>query len=496
MAASARPLQGAKAYLSSTDNPTADCIKPMTKEFVEIMHDTGDMFAGNMDHFNKFVEVCSMGATSTLYIQVVWAWEEDRQFIANHEATSLIPGTNFVKYPDHVSVIIESSFQHWIAAGKGPHEDVRVDLNGYKFRMAHTGSKYTLCFQSMIQVNEQSDHKRQIRREVHQFQPPSKTESRVPKSRGWFGRQPPPDDVDVLPKKPWSSLVEHSPHDIGFLPTYQGQVIEITHHDINRKLLYGNVVFDPRLDEDATTRSYRLTSGAFPSALSRKAEYQLLADALTSVCLHVDTYLSTPLMWEAGKEGCIEVARDSPEWHHIEDYFKASLDTGVEITHLRIERVQIKSLWQAYAVKRREVEDRFAHYPEELVNNKGCPEEKWLFHGTTTTAVDQILDHGFNRSFAGHNGATYGKGSYFARDASYSCRYAVPDSSGIQHVFMCRMVVGDWCSGSQDQLTPNSKPGGGLYDSTVDDIADPEIFVSYHDAQVYPEYLLSLRLQG
>jgi Poly(ADP-ribose) polymerase catalytic domain len=210
---------------------------------------------------------------------------------------------------------------------------------------------------------------------------------------------------------------------------------------------------------------------------------------------HLLSYLvDTPLMWEACTEGCIEVTRYSAEWHHIADYFKASLATTLGIMDLNIERVQSKSLWQSYAVKRQEVEHRFAHYPEELVNNKGRPEERWLFHGTTMTAVPQIVKHGFNRSFAGHNGATYGKGSYFARDASYSCRYAVPDSSGIQHVFMCRMVVGDWCSGSQDQLTPNSKPGGGMYDSTVDNIANPKVFVAYHDAQVYPEYLVSFQL--
>ena len=45
-------------------------------------------------------------------------------------------------------------------------------------------------------------------------------------------------------------------------------------------------------------------------------------------------------------------------------------------------------------------------------------------------------------------------------------------------------------------LVPDSKTGDGLnlYDSTVDDINDPSIFVCYHDAQAYPDCELQIYL--
>ena len=41
-----------------------------------------------------------------------------------------------------------------------------------------------------------------------------------------------------------------------------------------------------------------------------------------------------------------------------------------------------------------------------------------LFHGCGPDVVDKILQQGFNRSFCGKNATFYGKGVYFARDAS------------------------------------------------------------------------------
>ena len=39
---------------------------------------------------------------------------------------------------------------------------------------------------------------------------------------------------------------------------------------------------------------------------------------------------------------------------------------------------------------------------------------------------------------------------------------------------------------------PDSKTGDGLnlFDTTVNDIRDPLMFVCYHDAQAYPDYLV------
>ena len=102
------------------------------------------------------------------------------------------------------------------------------------------------------------------------------------------------------------------------------------------------------------------------------------------------------------------------------------------------------------------------------------------------------MQQGFNRSFCGKNATFYGKGVYFARDASYSTYplYSPPDAQGWQTIFAVRCVVGEWSQGVRDGLTPGVRDDSKnlLYDTTVDDMKRPSIFVTYHDAQAYPEY--------
>ena len=115
-----------------------------------------------------------------------------------------------------------------------------------------------------------------------------------------------------------------------------------------------------------------------------------------------------------------------------------------------------------------------------------------LFHGCSPDVVPKIVEQGFNRSFCGRNATVYGKGVYFARDAAYSAepRYSEPDEHGHQHIFACRVVVGEYCLGKQNARTPDERSRHTLYDSTVDDLTSPSIFVTYNDAQAYPEFLI------
>ena len=107
------------------------------------------------------------------------------------------------------------------------------------------------------------------------------------------------------------------------------------------------------------------------------------------------------------------------------------------------------------------------------------------------------------RSFCGKNATFYGKGVYFARDASYSANstYSVPDSKGHQYIMACRVVVGEYCPGVKDALTPivRDPKSHQLFDSTVgllrdDTMTNPSIYVTYHDAQAYPEVRTDLSL--
>ena len=118
----------------------------------------------------------------------------------------------------------------------------------------------------------------------------------------------------------------------------------------------------------------------------------------------------------------------------------------------------------------------------------GDAEYKYLFHGTTAETAQKIIANGFNRSYCGRNGTVFGKGVYFARDISYSLQptYSPAAADGKKVVIVARVLVGNMMVGNGAIVEP--APG---YDSTVNCLNDPTIFVVYKDYQALPEYLLT-----
>jgi len=90
----------------------------------------------------------------------------------------------------------------------------------------------------------------------------------------------------------------------------------------------------------------------------------------------------------------------------------------------------------------------------------------------------------------------YGRGVYFATQFSLSAcnTYAVPDMSGNKHVYLSRVLTGEYTNGKQTYVVPPQKPGttgaSNRYDSVVDTPTAPTIFVIFSDTQAYPEYLI------
>lgn len=89
----------------------------------------------------------------------------------------------------------------------------------------------------------------------------------------------------------------------------------------------------------------------------------------------------------------------------------------------------------------------------------------------------------------------YGRGVYFARDASYSANgYAKVDAVGLQRMFLTRVLLGHSAVGSSSMLAPPMRLPTVPFDSLVDNLANPSIVVSGHnDNQVYPEYMVTFQ---
>jgi hypothetical protein len=82
-------------------------------------------------------------------------------------------------------------------------------------------------------------------------------------------------------------------------------------------------------------------------------------------------------------------------------------------------------------------------------------------------------------------GTVYGFGVYFSSKAMYSHRYAIPNANGERCMFISRVLVGKTTLGNSSMKT---RPIG--FDSTTD---NKHIFVTYHDAQAFAEYLITYK---
>ncbi|XP_055979999.1 protein mono-ADP-ribosyltransferase PARP12 [Sorex fumeus] len=148
----------------------------------------------------------------------------------------------------------------------------------------------------------------------------------------------------------------------------------------------------------------------------------------------------------------------------------------------KIERVQNLALWEVYQWQKAQMQKR---------NGDEKVDERQLFHGTSSTYVDAICQQNFDWRICGLHGTSYGKGSYFARDAAYSHHYCKSDLHS-KTMFVARVLVGEFIRGNPTFVRPPAREGQSnlFYDSCVNSVTDPSIFVIFEKHQAYPEYVI------
>uniref|UniRef100_A0A7N6AK97 Poly (ADP-ribose) polymerase family, member 12a n=1 Tax=Anabas testudineus TaxID=64144 RepID=A0A7N6AK97_ANATE len=147
-----------------------------------------------------------------------------------------------------------------------------------------------------------------------------------------------------------------------------------------------------------------------------------------------------------------------------------------------IQRIQNPSLWKVFQWQKAQMKER----------NGGKPViEQYLFHGTDQSLIEAICEQNFDWRMCGVHGTAYGKGSYFARDASYSDRYSMAKVTKNKIMFVALVLVGEYTKGSSSYVRPPPKgKSRTLYDSCVDCERNPSIYVVFEKQQIYPEYLI------
>ncbi|CAF3207225.1 unnamed protein product [Rotaria sp. Silwood2] len=160
----------------------------------------------------------------------------------------------------------------------------------------------------------------------------------------------------------------------------------------------------------------------------------------------------------------------------------------------KIERIQNERWYMQYLAHKEDFERRL-----------NMNTEKILYHVCPEQAAHSIIQDCFNRSFAGVNGKfnlgsfvdfwivciflrvgnVYGFGVYFSSDAAYSHGFTTPNAKKRRCMFIARVLVGKTTKGNSSMKT---RPLG--FDSTTD---GDHIFVTYHDAQAFAEYLITYK---
>ena len=126
------------------------------------------------------------------------------------------------------------------------------------------------------------------------------------------------------------------------------------------------------------------------------------------------------------------------------------------------------------------------------------PLERHLFHGTTEQASEDICHNNFDPRLAGVNGASHGYGSYFAIKASTAYDYSAKvGHEDVRYMFLAKVLVGKTVRGKHFYRRPppiNLRlRQHHLYDSCVDSVNNPNIYVVFDSCQCYPYYLIKCK---
>ncbi|CAF2647099.1 unnamed protein product [Rotaria sp. Silwood2] len=221
------------------------------------------------------------------------------------------------------------------------------------------------------------------------------------------------------------------------------------------------------------------------------AKFKITSYALDTLKMQVDNdqIICIPKKWGDQTEGCqlVEIFRNDPDFARIENRMKETM-ASVKID--KIERVQNVRMWRHYAFRHLELKKELNHMPNLQI-------EMELFHGTRATLPSEIYngEYGFDMTYS--TSGMWGIGTYFAKNASYSCNgydYKLPN--GKRQVFLAQVLTGDVhdCKSDPSLRRPpkkNETKCGLRYNSVSGDTGGSKVYIVYENRVAYPTYLIT-----
>ena len=199
-----------------------------------------------------------------------------------------------------------------------------------------------------------------------------------------------------------------------------------------------------------------------------------------------------PPEWEPQQNDIelFDVKNGSAEWSKVNGLMKRTIpNVGIRF----LDRIQYCKLWDKYALEKKHMSER--NGGEAYVN------EKFLFHGTRHTDPQTIIQSvrgiDFRYSRCDYQ-QLWGKGAYFAVNASYSDDYSYYDQKlRVKQLLLVKVLTGNSCSygvKNDPNLTkppPLSRGNPSLYDTVNGFTNGSCVYVVYDHDRAYPAYLIS-----
>ncbi|XP_048463835.1 protein mono-ADP-ribosyltransferase PARP12-like [Rhincodon typus] len=171
----------------------------------------------------------------------------------------------------------------------------------------------------------------------------------------------------------------------------------------------------------------------------------------------------------------------SNEYKKIQSLFENSMKPG---NIQKIDRIQNLGLWEIFQWQKEQIKKK----------NHADADERLLFHEVTDhSIIDAICYQNFDWGSFTQSGTSYGKGTYFAVKASNANFDLYSDSTAnFKIMFLARVLVGKFIKGQPSYDRPPSQDVTSFkpYDSCVDCVDNPSLFVIFEKYHIYPEYVI------
>ncbi|CAL4152929.1 unnamed protein product [Meganyctiphanes norvegica] len=177
------------------------------------------------------------------------------------------------------------------------------------------------------------------------------------------------------------------------------------------------------------------------------------------------------------------------EYKEIFDKLKHRLNTdNINGSHIEsVEKVNNPFLKRSHKLRLEMMETQYADVCKIFT--------KKLLHGTKKECVERIICENFDWRLNGKsNGKVFGQGAYFTPDSNYALSYAPPDSDGKRYIIISSIIVGCMVLGNKNMEKPPINPATRLpYDTSVNNIISPNIYVKYNRQEYCPEYVVTIQ---